>query len=183
MRKVIVPLIVVLLVAMVVVPVSGQAFANTFDHILTQTLRTTGDATIGDDLAVADTLTVTGAAAFNGGSNLGATSSSSLNVSGATSIGTFVSIAPQGAVVVTEGSVITPTGSFQRIEAAGSVTGSLGVPQSGQIVTLMNSSANAITIADTTGQVLSANAVLGQWDTLTVIGYGSAWHELARSNN
>jgi UDP-3-O-[3-hydroxymyristoyl] glucosamine N-acyltransferase len=39
----------------------GQAFANTFDHIVTQTLRVTGDVAVGDDLTVADDLTVSGA--------------------------------------------------------------------------------------------------------------------------
>jgi hypothetical protein len=182
MRKVIVPLIVVLLVALVVVPVSGQAFANTFDHILTQTLRTTADAAFGDDVTVADALTVTGASSF-GSVDFGAASVDSMNVSGAVSVGTIFSVAPQAAVVVTSGSTITPTGTLQRIESASPVTGVLGVPQSGQVVTLINSGSNAITIEDTTGQVFTANAVLGQWDTLTVVGYGTGWYEVARANN
>jgi hypothetical protein len=90
---------------------------------------------------------------------------------------------PVAEITATEGSTITPTGSLQPITAAGAVTSVLAAPGSGDRVTLINTSANNITIADTTGQALSAAAVLGQWDTLTVVGYGSSWYEVSRSNN
>lgn len=170
MRKAIVLLVV--LAVLVAVPASAQTFANTFDHILAQTIRTTGDAAFGDDVTVADTLAVSGAA-----------SAASVSVTGAAVVGTQLSLAPQDAIAVTDGAYITPTGTLQRLSGVGNAWGWLGVPQSGQLVTFINQSNVTITISDTTGQVLAGNAALGQWDTLTVVGYGTAWHEVARANN
>ena len=79
--------------------------------------------------------------------------------------------------------MITPTGALQRLTSLGNVTATMGLPGSGEVVTLFNSSATTITIEDTTGQAFSANAVLGQWDTITIFGYGNSWYEIARSNN
>lgn len=95
----------------------------------------------------------------------------------------YLSAAPQGEITVTNGGVITPTGTLQLLTAAGAVGASLGTGSSGDVVSFINTANQTITISDTTGTMLSANAALGQWDTLTVVYYGTSWIELARSNN
>ena len=106
-----------------------------------------------------------------------------LAVVGDTSLSGLLSIATVDELTVANGGTITPTGTLQRLTAAGAVGAGLGAPTAGAYVMLLNTSANTITITDTTGAVLAGNAALGQWDTLTIVGYGNSWHEVARSNN
>ena len=106
-----------------------------------------------------------------------------LAVVGDTSLSGLLSIATVDELTVANGGTITPTGTLQRLTAAGAVGAALGAPTAGAYVMLLNTSANTITITDTTGAVLAGNAALGQWDTLTIVGYGNSWHEVARANN
>lgn len=96
-----------------------------------------------------------------------------------------MNLARQGAIAVTDGSTITPTGTFQELTAAGAVGASVAAPAAaGQLVILFNSTANAITITDTTGIALATDAVLGQNDSVTIISTAAGqWMEVSRSNN
>ena len=129
--------------------------------------------TFNDTVTAASTLAVTGNASVAG----------TLSANGNAALAGKLGLAPQTAIAVTEGSVITLTGALQRLTSAGDVTATLGLPGQGEIVTLFNSSNTTITIEDTTGQAFSANAALAQWDTITIFGYGNSWYEIARSNN
>ena len=217
MRKAIVPL--VLIVALLIgfnAPVMGQAFANTFDHIIAQTIRTSGDVTVGDDLTVADDLAVGGAlvvsdsaavvGTFGVSGDLNVTDDvvivDKLTVTGTTALmsnasvsGTLVvdsmtiakslNLTRQTGIAVTEGAVITPTGTFQELTAAGAVTATLADPASaGQTVILFNSTANAITILDGSGRYFDENIVLAAYDNVTLIStLAGSWMEIGRSDN
>jgi len=132
-----------------------------------------GPATFNAALVATDTVAVTGNASIGG----------NLAVTGDTALAADLNLAPQTAISVTNGGIITPTGALQRLTSAGNVTATLAAPAAGQVIVLFNSSSTTITIEDTTGQALSANAALGQWDTLTIVGYGNSFYEVARSNN
>lgn len=145
-----------------------------------------GSVTAGDDLAVAGDLDVVGALDVTGAAILRSSSSAegTFTVNGSDLVVAHtVAIAPQSAISVTNGGVITPTGTIQLLEAAGNVTATLASGGSGDVVTLLNTANVAILIQDTTGQILASDATLGQWDTLTVYWYGTSWIELDRSNN
>lgn len=168
---------------------TAQSPVSQFDTILAKELVTTGDTTTAGDATVAGTLTAgvlnaTGNTAMStftasGNSNVDGT----LAVGGRLAMATGYNLVPQTPITVTNAAVFTPTGSLQLIQAAGAVTPVLASGSSGQVLTLLNISNQTITIADTTGQLLSAAGALGQWDTLTLVYYGVNWIEVARSNN
>lgn len=176
-------------------PATAQSPVSEFDTILADRVVATDnvtapDVTVSDDLTVTDAATVGGALGVTGATTMAAlnatgnaTFGGTLAVTGAAAFATKVNIVPQTAITVTNAAVFTPTGSLQLIQAAGGVSPVLASGSSGQVVTLLNISNQTITIADTTGQLLSAAGALGQWDTLTLVWYGTSWIELARSNN
>jgi fibronectin-binding autotransporter adhesin len=190
-------LLAVVLVLTLFVNAGAQTFYTTMDNVIMRSLIVTGTSAISGATTVGtldvtgaatvgSTLNVTGASTLTGATNMvgNASATGTLAVNGARlSVAKYLSTALQGAITVTEGSVITPTGTLQEITAAGAVTASLSPAVNGDIVILLNSSANNITIADTTGQILASNAVLGQGDTLTLVGTTGAWYEVGRSNN
>ncbi len=143
-----------------------------------------GPATFNDTAAFNSTTTFGALAtmttlAASGNTTVGGT----FAVTGDTSLVADLNLPPQTALTITDGGVITPTGAMQRLTSAGNATATLAAPTSGQILILFNSAATVITIEDTTGQAFSSNVALGQWDTVTLMGYGNSWYELARSNN
>ena len=145
-----------------------------------------GSVTAGDDLAVAGDLDVVGALDVTGAAILRSSSSAegTFTINGSDLvIAHTLAIAPQTAISVTDGGIITPIGTIQLLEAAGDVTATLASGGAGDVVTLINTADLTITVEDTTGQILASDATLGQWDTLTVIWYGTSWIELDRSNN
>lgn len=147
------------------------------------TLNVTGAATLGGALTVNNNANVTGTFNASGNSSVGGT----FAVTGDTALSADLFIAAQGAVAVTEGGIITPTGTYQELTAAGAVstTQIADASGSGTILILVNSSANAITLGDDAGGnlILSGDAVLGQWDTVTLINYGGNWIEIAQADN
>jgi hypothetical protein len=185
----------VLLVALLAGGAVAQSPVSEFDTILAERLiltdsLTVPDATYSDDVRVDGdldaygVLNVVGHTAMStfeasGNSNVGGT----LAVEGAFSASDNVSLIAQSPITVTNTGTFTVGGGVQLIQAAGSVTPVLNSGVQGQMVTLLNISNQTITLADTTGQLLSANWVGGQWDTLTLYFYGVTWIEVARSNN
>lgn len=187
-----VALVLVLLLAPLLVPsADAQSARQQFDWILAKrlTVDTTatigGDASVGDDLAVTDALTVGGAANLAGNSSVGGTLSvtSDLAVGGDATVVEFLGLTKTGSLTVTAGGTVTPTASMQMLSAAGAVSAGMGLGTSGQIVTLINSGTNAITISDTVNSQLSGNIALGQYDSLTMIFDGTYWIQLATANN
>jgi len=137
-------------------------------------LTVTGDAAVGGNLAVDGTFAGTGNASFAG----------TVAVNGSDlAVAAQLAIVPQTAISLTNGGIITPTGTVQEITSSGNVTVTLASPGNGDILVLLNTANVSIVIEDTTGQTLADNVTLGQWDTLTLLGRGTAWIELSRSNN
>ena len=168
-----------ILVALLASVAGAQTFWQRFDNILAKSIETTGNIDVDGALNVDGATTLTTLAASSN-----ATFAGTVSASGATlAVAQTLVLVPQTAISLTTGGVLTPTGTLQMVESAGDVTVTLGNVTGGALVTIINSTNHAVTIADTTGQVFSAAAVLGQWDTLTIVGYGNAWHEVARSNN
>lgn len=101
----------------------------------------------------------------------------------------FMAAAEQAAVVVTSGSTITPTGTYQPLTSTGAQTTSTSEAIAdgtviGQLLILVNENASsAITIDDGGNTKLSGDAVLGADDTLMLIWDGADWLEIAQSDN
>jgi hypothetical protein len=90
---------------------------------------------------------------------------------------------PGDAVAVTDGAIITPTTTVVELTAAGTVGAEMGVASDGQLVTLINTVNQTITISETAGARMAGNFAMGQYDTITLMGNGVTWFEIARSNN
>ena len=94
-------------------------------------------------------------------------------------------ITAQTVISPTDGGVITPTGTYQPLSSAGTVTPTIatGAATAGDTLMLVNTTATTINIADSGTAKLSAAAALGQYDTLTLLFDGTNWLELDRSDN
>lgn len=92
-------------------------------------------------------------------------------------------VTAQTAITVTNGVAFAPTGTYQRIQAAGTVTPTITVGTAGDLLVLINISAQTINIADTGIQMLSTAWAGGQYDVLVLWCDGTNWLEVARSNN
>lgn len=90
---------------------------------------------------------------------------------------------PPDAVEVFSGGTITPVGTVMELTAAGAVGAELAAASDGQLLILLNTVNQTITITETAAARMAGNFAMGQYDTLTLIGQGVVWHELARSNN
>lgn len=125
------------------------------------TVSNTGDATAADDLIVTDDATV-----------------NDLFVSD------WTRVVPQAAISVTMNAIITPTGSYQPLESAGTVnTASIATGTAGDLLVLENTAATSIVLTDTGTLKLSGNLTLGQYDSVTLLSDGTNWVQLATSNN
>ncbi len=114
-----------------------------------------------------------------------ATFSGGLTVAGGNfTTAAFTTNAKQDAVTVTNGSTITPTGTYQPIQSAGAVgTSSIATKTAGTVLVLVNAVAQTITLTDTGTLMLTGNLALGQYDTVTLLSDGTNWIQLATSNN
>jgi len=92
----------------------------------------------------------------------------------------YLILTAQTAISVTDGGIITPTGSYQPLESGGAVTATLGVcGTAGRMYVFVNTVAQTIIITDASNTVLSGNASLGQYDTLTAICDGTRFIQIA----
>lgn len=140
----------------------------------------TGSATVATDLNVIGNQTVGGTSATTGNASFAGT----VAVNGSDlAVAKMLALVPQTAITATNGGIITPTGTIQMLAAAGAVTPTIAAGSSGDVVTFINTSNAAITIVDTTGYLLSGNIVMGQWDSATVVWYGTSWIQVAESDN
>jgi hypothetical protein len=102
----------------------------------------------------------------------------------------FLGGAEQTAEVVTSGSTIVPTGSWQPISSASSVTCSTSTcitagTQDGQLLILQNVNASdTITIDGAGGNVeCKSDVVLGTMDTIMLVWNGSDWYCISSYDN
>ena len=92
----------------------------------------------------------------------------------------FEQLTAQAAISVTDGSVVTPTGSYQPLESGGAVTATLSNGcTAGRRVTFINTVAQAIIISETATSALSGNATLNQYDAMMVLCDGTRWVQVA----
>jgi len=98
----------------------------------------------------------------------------------------FLAAEEQTAEVVSAGSTIVPTGTYQPLTSTGSVTTSTSNAiadgtKVGQLLILVNeNSSDTITIDDGANTRLSGDAVLGNDDSLMLIWDGADWLEIAQ---
>lgn len=190
MRKVTRPtLIAILLLLALTVGVNAQAVATNFTWVVTKLLTVTDTATFTSGVNVAGTLTA------SGGIDAAGTTVDSLIVSGNGDVtGNFevtdhlltqaeLYLIPPAALTVTDGAVITPTAAFMELTAAGAVGAELPAAGDGQLLILLNVGAQTITISDTATIESTGDIALGQYDSLTLIGSGVKWYQVAASNN
>lgn len=148
-------LLVLVLLLMVSLPAMGQASRSRFNWVIVDKLTVNEDASIGDDLTVTDDATVGG----------------------------LLTHLAADAITVTDGAAFAPTGSYQPITAAGEVTPTMTVGSAGQVVMIVNTSAQTINLADTGTAKLTAAFAMGQYDSLTLLSDGTNWIEIARADN
>lgn len=164
--------------------VGAQTIRQNFEWVVAKRLTVTiGGATIqqgGLTLTTGDATITSGNANITSG-NATLTDGDLTLTNGDAIIGDYLKIVPQTTLTVT--GTFTPTGSYQPVIAASVIGITATVGAAGQTVTIINVGTNAVTLADSGTQKLSAAAALGQYDTLTVRSDGTNWIEVARSNN
>lgn len=91
----------------------------------------------------------------------------------------------QSTQTITAGGTITPTGAYHQIiaTAARGTSSVAGVNAAERVVTLVNVGSNTITLTDTGTLKLGGNAVLGQFDSLTLLSDDTNWIQLSKSDN
>jgi hypothetical protein len=99
-------------------------------------------------------------------------------------------IVAQTAISCTDGAVITPTGTYQPLESAGTVTPTMAITDAsdaryatGTLLTLINTANTTINLADSGNVKTSGATALGQYDSLVLWFDGTYWIELAQANN
>jgi len=177
-------IVTVVLILAFAVGVNAQAVATNFNWVVTKLLTVTDVATFTDDVNVAGTLTAAGTADLStvlvsGNSNL----SGNLIVDGYYAGTGETYFIPPTALTVTNGAVITPTATVMELTSAGAVGAELVAAGDWQLLILVNIGAQNIVISDTASIESTGDITLGQYDTLTLIGSGVKWYELAASNN
>ncbi len=135
---------------------------------------TTVNNTGANPVTVNDNLVITGTVAVNGAAT----------VTGTLTANTFLVLTKAGDVTVTDGSIITPTASYQPITAGAAVgTDLIAVLSSGTLLRLVNVGSNTITITDTGTLKLAGNIALGQYDSLLLLSDGTNWVQMGTSDN
>lgn len=92
-------------------------------------------------------------------------------------------VSAQTSITVTNGNPFTPTGTYQPITAAGEVTPTVAIGTAGDVVVLINTSAQTINIADSGTMMLNTAVALGQYDVLVLWCDGTNWLQIATANN
>ena len=149
-------------------------------------------------LAVTGATALTGATAADGGLTIGGgygltgctistagalSCDGALTVSGGVTRSGLETLAPATSITVTNGAAFAPLGAIQPIVAAGAVTPTITIPTAGKNICIYNTGTNVITIADTSNQVLTAAAALGQYDWLCFWSDGTRIMETSRADN
>ncbi len=98
-------------------------------------------------------------------------------------ISNFYRAQPRTAITVTNGGTVNPTGTYTRLTAAGAVAASLVAEPAGSVLILVNTGSNTITFTETATLISAGNIALGAGDSATLISDGTAWTQIAASNN
>ncbi len=107
---------------------------------------------------------------------------------GNTFVNGFARLGAAATISVTNGSIITPTATYQPIQSAGTVTATAVATtdfSAGQIVTLINTSNTSIILTNGTNLKLpsASNLTLGQYDAVVLWFDGTRWIAVANENN
>jgi len=160
------------------------------DEMSTETIRLDGAAGGGLTLYNGDLGMTSGDATLTAGNltltlgDLTMTSGDLTMADGDLTVADDLTFAAQTSITVTNGAAFTVTGSYQPISAAGEVTPTITAgATAGDLVVLVNTSAQTINLADSGTLMLTAAAALGQYDTLTLMSDGTNWLELSRADN
>jgi len=102
----------------------------------------------------------------------------------------FLVVTAQTAISLTDGGILTPTGTYQQIESAAEVTPTLAITNAaglryttGTLLTIINTADTTINFADS-GNVKSSGATaLGQYDSWELKFDGTYWIERSQANN
>lgn len=144
----------------------------------------TNDAAVGSNLTTGGDLSVGGDT-----STTGTVSGAILDATDLT-VGDWAQIDAQVALVIGAGGIITPTGSFQPLTSASSLTCSTSKciaegTTKGEILILANENlTNTITIDGTGGTVeCKTDKALGARDILTLIWNGTDWNCISLADN
>ena len=164
-----------------------SALSTTGDVTVGDDLTVTDDAAVGDDLTVTDDAAVGGALAVTGASTLtgAVTTGGALTIGTIATIGTFEKFTACTVISPTDGAVITPTCTYQRLSSAGEVTPTITTTgiTTGTLLVLINTTNTTINLADTGTAKLSAAWAGGQYDALVLWFDGTNWIEISRSDN
>ncbi len=141
------------------------------------------DVTLGD--VSADSVTSAGAVSITAG-GLTVTAGGVTISDGDAVVADDLRIVAQTAITVTNGAAFTATGTYQPIQAAGEVTPTITAGTAGQLLCLVNVSAETINLADLgdgNGQDLTAAIALEQNEAILLLSDGTDWLEISRAEN
>lgn len=100
--------------------------------------------------------------------------------------GNFFRAGQRATLTVTMNGTVNPTGTHQRLTAAGAVATSganITVKPAGTLLILNNVGSNTITFTETGTLISAGDIVLGAGDSATLISDGTSWRQIAASNN
>lgn len=100
--------------------------------------------------------------------------------------GNFYRAGQRATLTVTVNGTVNPTGTHQRLTAAGAVGTSganITVKPAGTLLILSNVGSNTITFTETGTLISAGNIALGAGDSATLISDGTNWRQIAASNN
>ena len=174
----------VTLLALILLPLMqvGAQVKQPAEWITAKRLTVATRADIGTTLTaptVAATALTAGSAAVTGNASV----AGNLAVTGQLIGSTDLYLIPATAISVTDGGVITPTGAVQLLTSAGTVTPTLATASAGRVLVLVNTANTSIVLVDAGTTNLASDMTLTQNDTLTLVGNGVSWYEVARSTN
>jgi predicted small lipoprotein YifL len=151
-----------------------------FSNIEAADITATDDLTVTDDTVLGDSLTVTGTSTFAGTGTFSAD----------LTIANDFYLTVQTAISPTDGAIITPTGTYQPIQSAGTVTPTLAITDSagsrystGTLLVIINTANTTINLADSGNVKTSGATALAQYDSITLWFDGTYWIEIAQANN
>ncbi len=132
-----------------------------------------------------NTLVNVGAAGTDFGSDGSLTTAKGITISdGDLVVADDLRVTAQTSITVTNGAAFTPTGTYQNITTASEVTPTITAgATAGDLLILINTSAQTINVADSGTAKLSAAWAAGQYDVLVLWSDGTNWIEISRSNN
>lgn len=167
---------------------AGGVYAQDFGWIVAKRLTVSNAADLQSTVAIGSAATLDSTLDVDGATTLNSTldvDGTLTQADGDTIVADDLRITAQTGITVTDTATFTPTGSYQPIGAAGTVTPvlSTGAASAGDILTLINTTAQTINLADSGNIVLSAAAALGQYDVLILWFDGTRWIEISRSDN